>query len=68
MPFILSDSQADRTLSLMAHSGQHVSDDNCQYQCTQLGYNYAGVEYSGQCCKFALNNGKCNFELTPSRL
>lgn len=44
-----SDSQADRTLSLMAHSGQHVSDDNCQYQCTQLGYNYAGVEYSGQC-------------------
>ncbi|OCK86428.1 WSC-domain-containing protein [Lepidopterella palustris CBS 459.81] len=44
-----SDSQASRTLSLMAHSGQHVSDDNCQYQCTQLGYNYAGVEYSGQC-------------------
>ncbi|OCL01795.1 WSC-domain-containing protein [Glonium stellatum] len=33
----------------MAHSGQHISDDNCQYQCTQLGYNYAGVEYSGQC-------------------
>ena len=33
----------------MAHSGEHVSDDNCQYQCTQLGYNYAGTEYSGQC-------------------
>jgi hypothetical protein len=36
----------------MAHSGQHVSDDNCQYQCTQLGYNYAGTEYSGQCKNF----------------
>ena len=40
----------------MAHSGEHVSDDNCQYQCTQLGYNYAGTEYSGQCCKYSLDD------------
>jgi hypothetical protein len=46
-----SDSQSSRTLAVAAHFGEHVDDDNCVYQCIQLGYIFAGVEYSGQCCK-----------------
>ena len=44
---VISDSQQNRTLDVAAHWGEDVDDDNCQYQCTQLGYNYAGTEYSG---------------------
>ncbi|KAH8659256.1 WSC domain-containing protein [Tricladium varicosporioides] len=44
-----SDSQSSRTLAIEAHFGEHVDDDNCVYQCIQLGHIFAGVEYSGQC-------------------
>ncbi|KAF4624843.1 hypothetical protein G7Y89_g13327 [Cudoniella acicularis] len=42
-------SQSSRTLAIEGHFGEHVDDDNCVYQCIQLGYIFAGVEYSGQC-------------------
>ncbi|QIW96711.1 hypothetical protein AMS68_002229 [Peltaster fructicola] len=52
-----SDTQSNRTLGLAAHFGEYVSDTNCQYQCQQLGYAYAGTEYSGQCyCDNKINS------------
>ncbi|GAB7334631.1 hypothetical protein MBLNU13_g06594t1 [Cladosporium sp. NU13] len=51
-----SDNVNNRTLSLMADAGDHVSNDKCQALCSQLGYRLAGTEYAGECyCGDRLN-------------
>ncbi|KAM0701049.1 hypothetical protein Q7P35_011410 [Cladosporium inversicolor] len=44
-----SDNVNNRTLSLMADAGGHVSNVKCQTLCSRLGYSLAGTEYAGEC-------------------
>ncbi|CZR63536.1 uncharacterized protein PAC_13433 [Phialocephala subalpina] len=60
-----SDSQSSRTLAIEGHFGEHVDDDNCVYQCIQLGHIFAGVEYSGQCCKFLMSFTQFSLTFVP---
>lgn len=43
-----SDTQSSRTLGVTGMLGDNVSGLTCQAKCSELGYVYAGTEYSGQ--------------------
>jgi hypothetical protein len=43
-----------RTLSSNSEAGDYMTEETCINFCNGLGYIYAGVEYSDECCKSRL--------------